>query len=390
MSIYVDASANSLTKFGEELCGDKVEVVRGPGEVTVVLADGLGSGVKANILATLTSKIAATMLSNGADIGEVVETVASTLPVCKERGIAYSTFTILQVDGSGAARLVEFDNPEAVLLREGREISLKKHTLRYDGKAIKVSNFNMEPGDACVLFSDGAVHAGVGKLLNFGWQRDNVVDYLSGYCKKDMPARFLTNQLLGACNSLYMEQPGDDTTVATVKVCAEQPCTVLVGPPVDAKDDCLLVEKFLKLPGKKVVCGGTTSKIVSRLMNRELTVDLQYESPDVPPVGYIEGIDLVTEGVVTLRKACSVIRDYLEQNGEAKACRFLQERDGASRFAKMLLEQSNHIHFIVGKALNPAHQNPDLPYNLSIKFDLVQKIAALLTGCGKKVFIEYC
>lgn len=387
MNIYVETSANSLIKYGEELCGDKAEVVRNGEKVTVVLADGLGSGVKANILATLTSKIAATMLSNGADIGEVVETVASTLPVCKERGIAYSTFTILQVDGSGSARLVEFDNPEAVVLRAGCEIGLQKHTLRYDGKNIKASNFQMEPGDACILFSDGAVHAGVGKLLNFGWQRQNIVDYLSGYCKQDMPARFLTSQLLGACNSLYMEQPGDDTTVVTVKVCTEKPCTVLVGPPVDAKEDEGLVKKFLELPGIKIVCGGTTSKIVSRLMNKELKVDLLYASPDVPPIGYIDGINLVTEGVVTLRKACSIIRNYSVQNGEAGG--FFKDKDGASQLAKMLLEQSNHIHFIVGKALNPAHQNPDLPYNLSIKLDLVQKISELLKQLGKNVSLEY-
>ncbi|MEI6100691.1 MAG: SpoIIE family protein phosphatase, partial [Eubacteriales bacterium] len=223
MSIYVETSAKSLKKYGEELCGDKVEMIRSNDKVTVVLADGLGSGVKANILATLTSKIAATMLSEGADIVEVVETIVSTLPVCKVREIAYSTFSILQVDNNGLARLVEFDNPEALLLRDGKEVKIEKKTMDVEGKMIRESNFTMKPGDACILFSDGAVHAGVGKLLNFGWQRANIVEYMDNYYKTDMPARQITSQLLSACNSLYTDQPGDDTTVVTVKVCLDKP-----------------------------------------------------------------------------------------------------------------------------------------------------------------------
>jgi hypothetical protein len=387
MSVYVETSANSLIKYGEELCGDKVEIIRNNEGVTVVLADGLGSGVKANILASLTSKIAATMLSEGADIVEVVETVASTLPVCREREIAYSTFSILRLDNNGAARLVEFDNPDAILLRDGKEVTLSKQTLHVDGKNIKESNFYMTPGDVLVLMSDGAVHAGVGRLLNFGWQRQNIVEYLCGYYREDMPARLFTSQLLGACNSLYMDQPGDDTTVVTARICMDQLCTIMVGPPVDANMDSELVKRFLSFPGKKAVCGGTTSQIVSRILGRELNVMLDYVTPDVPPIGYIDGIDLVTEGVVTLGRAYEIIKEAGTQEG-FDAGALLNKSDGATMLAR-LLEQSTEARFIVGKALNPAHQNPDLPYNLGIKLGLVRNIAELLKGLGKKVTVEY-
>ena len=388
MSVYVETSASSLNKYGEELCGDKVEIIRNEEGVTVVLADGLGSGVKANILASLTSKIAATMLSEGADLVEVVETVASTLPVCREREIAYSTFSILKVDNNGEARLVEFDNPEAILLRDGRDADLSKQTLRVDGKTIHESNFTMAPGDVCILFSDGAVHAGVGRLLNFGWQREKIVEYVSGYYRRDMPARLLTSQLLGACKSLYMDRPGDDTTVVTARICMDQPCTVMVGPPADAGRDCELVERFLKLRGKKAVCGGTTSQIISRITGRELKVSLDYITPDVPPVGTIDGIDLVTEGVVTLGRAYEIIKETGAQD-HGEAGRKLDGKDGATQLARLLLEECTETRFIVGKAMNPAHQNPDLPCSLGIKLGLVRNIAALLKESGKKVSIEY-
>ena len=168
MGVFFDVAYNSINKYLEELCGDHVEIRRCKDNVIVVLADGLGSGVKANILATLTSNIAATMLKNGADIKDVVDTITMTLPECKKRGLAYSTFTIIQVFKSGEAYVAEFDNPKLILLNGHDKSGFARKKLTYGGKTIFESRFNIEVGDALVTFSDGVVHAGIGEVLNLG------------------------------------------------------------------------------------------------------------------------------------------------------------------------------------------------------------------------------
>lgn len=391
MSVFIETDNESLFKHGEELCGDNVEIVRRDGAVTVVLADGLGSGVKANILSTLTSKIAATMLSEGADLVETVETVASTLPVCSERGVAYCTFTILQVGPDGAARMVEYDNPEAVLLRDGKEIVPEKRPLQIDGKRILESSFVMEPGDMVVMFSDGAVHAGVEMSLNFGWQRENIRDYVCKAHSAAMPTRDMTKLLLAACDDLYGHRPGDDTTVVTTKARLANPVSVMVGPPVHSEDDERVVRELLDAPGQKVVCGGTTSKIVSRISGKDIRVDLNYLDPSVPPTAHMDGIDLVTEGVITLGVVNEIMRQYCQKKGtEAGTAVSLDKKDGATQLARMLLEDATDVRFVVGRALNPAHQNPDMSIDLSIKLRLVKDIAKTLRAMGKEVKLQYC
>lgn len=388
MSLYFETSWGSLNKHGEELCGDKVEVIKQGNDIIMVLADGLGSGVKANILASLTSKIVATMLAAGADIPDVIETIASTLPVCKERQVAYSTFVFLRANEDGEARIVEFDNPPMILLRNGKFYDLPREESTIFGKKIYESHVQLKPDDRCIMFSDGVIHAGVGMLLNLGWQYENVVKYVEDAYKKDATAYSLQSLLLAACNSLYMESPGDDTTVAVCRVRTPNVAYVMVGPPVDPKDDERLVNELLRFQGTKVVCGGTTSQIVSKISGRPLKTVLNYISPDVPPTGSIEGIDLVTEGVITLGKALEVMKRY--ENGSVGRDNALNyKHDGASLLAQTLINKCTGAKFVVGRALNPAHQNPDMPIDLSIKLRLVQEIAECLRRLDKDVEIEY-
>lgn len=387
-SLYYETSYGSLIKNGEELCGDKVEVVKVANDTIIVLADGLGSGVKANILASLTSKIVATMLSAGADIPDVVETIASTLPVCSERQVAYSTFSFIRIDPEGWAHLIEFDNPEAVFLRGGKRLLVNREQIVIGGKTLKEARLKLEPGDMCIIFSDGVVHAGVGKLLNLGWQHDNVVDYIEKAYKKDSTAHSLQNLLLSACDNLYMQAPGDDTTVVVCRVIPPNTAYVMVGPPVDKSDDEKLVNRLLSFDGTKIVCGGTTSQIVSRISGRELITKLDYIRPDVPPVGTIEGIDLVTEGVITLGRTLDIIKKY-ETGTVGRENSLNYKNDGASLLAQTLINKCTGVKFVVGRALNPAHQNPDMPIDLSIKLRLVEDIAESLKRLDKKVEIEY-
>ncbi len=388
MSYYFETSFGSLNKHDEELCGDKVEITKEGGYTTMVLADGLGSGVKANILASLTSKIVSTMLSSGADISDVIETMASTLPVCKERQVAYATFTFLRVDPEGNARIVEYDNPELVLLRDGKSIPLPRKVIEISNKVIKESEITLKPGDVLTMFSDGVIHAGVGKLLNLGWQQKNVVEYLENAYKRETTANALQTLLLAACNNLYMESPGDDTTVAVCRVRTPNVALVMVGPPVNSENDQKLVQELINFRGTKIVCGGTTSQIVSKISGRPLKTMINYISPDVPPTAKIEGIDLVTEGVITLGKTLEIMEKY-ETGSTGRDNQLNYKNDGAYQLAQMLINSCTGAKFVVGRALNPAHQNPDLPLNLGIKLKLVQEIAECLKRLDKEVSIEY-
>jgi len=389
MSLFIEISHDSLNKFGEELCGDKVEIIRGPDCVTAVLADGLGSGVKANILATLTSKIIGTMLAKGASIDEAVETIANTLPICKDRGIAYSTFSILQIFNSGEGYLVEFDNPPVFHFKKGKYCKIKKHNREINGRYIKESRFTVAPEDVFVMVSDGAVHAGIGGTLNLGWQWDNIKEYIERTCKPDTSAKNISKLLLAVCENLYMQKPGDDTTVVAVKVRKPAKVSVMVGPPADRSLDSHVVSKFMSQEGKKVVCGGTTSQIVSRVLGREIVTSLKYFSPDIPPTAEIEGINLTTEGVLTIGKTLECVKKCMSSQSTLQDLSLLNKQDAVSRLAKMLLVDSTTIHFFVGRALNPAHQNPGLPLNLNIKFKLVEEMAECLRSFGKQVITEY-
>jgi len=400
MPIYIETAYECLNKHGEELCGDHVDIIRTPDFVLAVLADGLGSGVKANILATMTSRIISCMMSSGAELEEVIETVASTLPVCSVRGIAYSTFSILQIYNDGKAYLAEFDNPAAVFLRKGKVTELPRITKQIADKKVNEVTFTVQPGDRIVLFSDGALHAGVGKLLNFGWQHKNISEYLDRSVTADMSAVKISSLLVSACDCLYQGTPGDDTTALTFVVRKPIPASVMIGPPLDPSRDEEMVHAFLKEKGKKIICGGTTSQIVSRITERKIDMGVEYPDPNIPPISHMKGIDLVTEGVITLATATEYIKWNLSTHTVTSfedtekpvggATGFDEKRqDGATALAKLLMNECTQIHFFVGKASNPAYRNPNLPQELNLKLHRINELKDLLVNMGKSVIIDY-
>ena len=385
MKFFIDFSTSSLNKYGEELCGDKVEFYHDENKFIAVLSDGLGSGVKANILATLTAKIAITMLKEGLPIEDVVDTVIHTLPVCSIRNLAYSTFTIIKVDSDGIAYVAEFDNPSIFFLNDREVKKIEWSTSEINGRKIKESKFELKEKDILVFVSDGVIHAGVGKILNLGWQWDDIQKYLKANTNRNMSSKTVTNLLLGACDQLYMQQPGDDTTVATIKAVTPKKAVLFSGPPIDPNMDKNVVDKIMNVRGKKIVCGGCAGNIVARELDRELKTSFTIIDKDIPPIGYIKGIDLVTEGVLTIRKATG----KLEKIKDATDLKFLYEEDGASKLARMLYEDCTHIKLIIGRAINPAHQNPDFPNELSIKLYVLNELKTVLTSLGKIVEVEF-
>ena len=389
---YVDIYSQSLLKKGEELCGDMVNVIRRPDETILVLADGMGSGVKANILATLTSKIISTLMIGNAGIDECVETISETLPVCRERGIAYSTFTIVRVKHNGEVYTAEFDGPEFVMLRNGVLDEPEKEMRVIGGKEVWESHFFAEPEDMIVSFSDGVIHAGIGRLINLGWKRVNVMEFIQRNYDRKMSSRTMTRNLLEVCDHLYEGEPGDDTTVATVRIMPRTTTRVMVGPASSAEMDGEQVRRLMAASGKKIVCGGTTSKIVARELGKKIDVDLKYYDDDVPPTAYIEGVDLVTEGILTLSAAEKLMEACQKEYGsnvKSSGPVNLEKKDGATKLVKMLVQDCTDIVFMMGQADNPAHQNIDAPINLSIKVRIIQHMAELLEQMGKKSVIEY-
>ncbi|MBE5974162.1 MAG: serine/threonine-protein phosphatase [Paenibacillaceae bacterium] len=392
MGVTVDVAYKSLNKFSEVLCGDKVELLHTEDSNIMILADGMGSGVKANILATMTSKILGTMFLNGATLEECVETIVETLPVCQVRQIAYSTFSILQVFHNGDAYLVEFDNPGCIFIRDGSLVPIP-HSMRViRDKKINEYRFRVKKGDALILLSDGTIHAGVGQLLNFGWLWEDVAAYAVKQYRLTISAVRLANALCRACDELYQYRPGDDTTVAVMRIIDSKPVHLMTGPPKDPEDDVCMVSDFLSGDDttKRIVCGGTSANIVSRTMDKKLTVSLEYNDPDLPPVAYIDGIELVTEGVLTLNRVLKLLKRYVKN--ESVTEEFFLELDkpnGASMVAKMIIEDCTELKLYVGKAINSAYQNPGLPFDLGIRQNLVEQLKHAVEEMGKTVTVAY-
>ena len=389
--LFVDTYWRSLNKTGEELCGDRVQVRRGEDCVVLVLADGLGSGVKANILSTLTSTIIAEMIVQGMSLTESVDTIIKTLPVCRERGISYSTFTILQIYYDGRAFIAEFDNPAVVCMHDGRVFHPDRLERDIQGRRGFLSALDAVEGDRFVAFSDGVLHAGVGMMLNFGWDQKDVEKFLEEHVRPTDPPAEISRILLANVNYLYEGKPQDDSTVACINVEAALETRVMVGPPLNREEDVLVVNRLMAATGKKICCGGTTSEIVARQLHTEVKtdpVDLMNLDAHVPPKGYIEGVDLVTEGVLTLQKAARYIARAASDASYMEFFLLTKETDGAALLAKTLLT-SRWIRFLVGTSDNPAHNAINYsPISLNAKISLIREMCEDLKKTGRIVHIE--
>ena len=387
-NLCADIGYRSVNHYGEELCGDHIDVIeQGDGSTVIVLADGLGSGVKASILSTLTAKIISTMMAAGLSLEDCVSTMAATLPVCSVRGVAYSTFTIIRLVDNEYAEIIQYDNPAVILLRDGHGVEIPKTESVIGGKMIYRSRIKLQENDIFIAMSDGCIHAGVGLALNFGWDRKDIISYMETFYGVGFTAKTLSTILLDECNRLYDGKPGDDTTVCTVRIRKREPMNLLFGPPSN-RDDCdKMMLLFFSKEGKHIVCGGTTSSIAARYLGKTVRTELNFVDPDIPPIAHIDGVDLVTEGVITINRVLEYAKDYLKDNEAYKDWSYKQ--DGASMICRLLFEEATDINFFVGRAMNPAHQNPELPINFNIKMQLVSELSECLKKMGKRIKVSY-
>lgn len=316
-----------------------------------------------------------------------VQTIADTLPVCEVRKVAYSTFTIIRIEHNEFAELIQYDNPLVILLRDGKSYDYEKTAMEIGGKTIYKSKVKLQENDTFITTSDGAIHAGVGMSLNFGWQRENIIEFMEMIYDKDFTAKTLATILLDECNKLYGYKPGDDTTVSVMKVRQRRQVNLMIGPPADPADDEKMMGLFFSKEGKHIICGGTTSSVAARFLHKSVQPNMGYLDPEIPPTATIEGVDLVTEGVITINRCCPMPKAIWRimrniPNG-------VISRTARPQIARLLFEEATDINFYVGRAVNPAHQNPDLPINFSIKMRLVDELSDALKQMGKRIKVSY-
>lgn len=377
MSLICEVGKTQLVKHGEVTCGDSVEIVRNPDETVVVLSDGLGSGVKANILSNLTTKIISKMVSSKVPLQDIVETIVGTLPVCSVRGVAYSTFTILKIAPDGKVDIIDFDGLPPILISKGTVEVVERTSEEILDKKINRAHLQLNEGDLLFISSDGVTEAGLGLTLPMGLQTSGLVKALKENVNLNCSAQKLVDQIIAICMSYYISEPGDDTTGVAVQMRQARECALLTGLPVDKQDDIRMVDDFMRAHGRKVICGGTTAQVFAREAHMELTTDdHDLLTADVPPISHIKGIDLVTEGIITMNR-CS---ELLENNQFTN----LPENGATLLLSELLLADRITIYF--GTQLNPAYEQ--IKPGIRLRNVVIEKLTAQLQKLGKEVIMH--
>ena len=383
MNISIDYGYRSINHDGEEFCGDRVEHKRWKDGFIGVLADGMGSGVKANILSTMGSAILSTMLLGGESVESAVDVVIRSLPVCSERGMNYCTFSVVNIDKNGVAKLVEFDNPQAWIIRN-RQIVQPERTLRMiEQKKIWESSIPLVEGDVIVITSDGAVNAGIDNHFSFSWNWDSVAAWLCQRTGTFHSARRLASELVEAVNNLYGGKPTDDVTAMVIRVPTEETVNLMYGPPEYPEDDAFMVHEFMSAEGAKIICGGTTSNIVSRILDTPVVTMPETAADGVPPIAFMADIDLVTEGLLTVTRAGDILERYYKAT--TPDFREIDGENGAAILAKQLVEHCTCLRVFIGKARNPGYEGKNVPLDLDMKMKAIDHLCRLLEEDGKLV-----
>lgn len=375
----------SINKHSETICGDFYYLLKDRDKTTVVLSDGLGSGVKANILATLTSKILSTMLARHLPIDECIDTVASTLPICKVRKLAYATFTALQIE-ENRAYLVQYDNPGAILLRDGKNVKYNTGVRFVGEKEIHETRLELQKDDVLVLMTDGVTNVGIGKIMPEGWKREDVIQFLETWYTPELSPQRLAALMGEACLQLGLDSLDDDTTVMVLKVRERLAVNMIIGPPENKDEDDKILKMFFAKTGVHIVCGGTTANTVSQYLKKPVTPLLETGDDEVPAIASIDGVDLVTEGVITLQKLVELGELYLEDN--MWSLRIKDKHDGVSLLADYLFEKATDVNIFFGTAVNHAHDHLEIDFNT--KMALMKRLEALLGQMGKNVKLSLC
>lgn len=382
---FVETGWASANKHDETLCGDYFKLFENENKKVYVLSDGLGSGVKANILSTLTTTILGTMISHNMPLDECVDTVAAALPICRVRRLAYSTFTVLQLE-KNMAYLVQYDNPSAIILRKGKHLDYHTNVHFVGEKEIHESQVTLQEDDIIVLMTDGVINAGIGKLASNGWEMDNLIDFLERLDTNEMSASRIAASIVNGCLALSENSMDDDTTVLVIKVRERRAVNMLVGPPENKEEDNQIMKLFFAKDGTRVVCGGSTANAVSKYLNKPLRVIQDSGNEQVPDMGQIDGVDFVTEGIITLKKVLEICNQYLEDS--MILLTLCNQKDAASLLSLYLIEKATDINIYFGMAANTAHEGTDIDFQT--KLSLIKQLEECMLQMHKNIKISFC
>lgn len=375
---FIDIDHYQLNKNKNEVCGDVFfsRKIKEEGRTIAVLSDGLGSGIKANVLATMTASMALNFTSNNSPIEHTAEIISNTLPIDSKRQMSYATFTIVDVGYDAETKIINYDNPEFLLLRDQKFIPIPENTIEINirGKKKKMYSFDfkIQKEDRIIIFTDGVSQSGIGNAnMAFGWGIDNIKKFIIHIIEKDkfISSHDLAKRLVNKANTNDILKSRDDTSCAVLYLREPRKLLICTGPPFNKSDDNKLGSIIKNYNGKIIISGGTTSHIVSRLINKEINVGLTLDHSGLPPIAKMEGIELVTEGILTLGKVSEILQNIntTEVNGEGAAVEIIKN-----------IFSSDIIEFIVGTKINNAHQDPNLPVELEIRRNIVKKIIKIL------------
>ncbi len=384
--VFVEMESFQFTKTGQAACGDdlQIKVLKNENRYLAVLSDGLGSGVKANVLANMTTTMALRFLQSNMDTLQSVETIMDSLPVCEVRKISYATFSMVDIRLGGVTRVVEMGNPQYIQLRGDKEVPPLRHetivSKHWPDRQVECYELKMEPGDRLIVASDGVTQSGLGEgsQYKFGWRRSGELAFAQERIQgnPEISSYALARSIAYQAYAISKNTCKDDITCLVVYMRTPRVMRLLTGPPYHKEHDREYALKADLGEEHTIVCGGTTATILERILGKRVEINISHLKPGdkLPPAGKIPGIALVTEGILTLTRVCVA----LEQDED-----LAQVPTPVRRIIDMMM-QHDRIEFVVGTKVNEAHQDPNLPQDLELRRGVIRRISDALTRKYRK------